>query len=163
MINYLLFGLGPALIILKIYQFILDFIDAWKLKKQLPELLKKTREDAIKSSRNVIRGQLTEQLLTISFPEFPYCGSDLKMLYQPVDAIVFDGMSEIRDTGKGEITIVVSDIKTGNAQLSPVEKAIKDAILNNRVRFEEWVVKDGVLKIKKYDNHTETPNNNEAN
>jgi hypothetical protein len=45
-------------------------------------------------------------------------------------------MSKLRDTGEGEIKLIICDIKTGQAQLTPIEKAIKEAVEAGRV---EWV------------------------
>lgn len=58
-------------------------------------------------------------------------------------------MSQYRDTGKGEIEVVLADVKFNNSRSSAVQNAIKEAVEAKRVRFEVWSVdKDNNLKIK---------------
>jgi predicted Holliday junction resolvase-like endonuclease len=99
------------------------------------------RNAAVKKSKDVTRGNIAEEFIPL-FPDFPYNMSDCKFSGQPIDYIVFNGMSKLRDEGEGEITIIFADCKMNKAQLSKVQKAIKDAILNNRVKFEKWIIND---------------------
>ena len=102
---------------------------------QLQEAVAAAREDSLKKSRSTISGNVTETLAPL-IPGFPFEGRDCKQYGSPLDYIIFDGMSRYRDTGEGEIKIVLCDIKTGNSQLTPVEKAIKEAVEAGRM---EWV------------------------
>ncbi len=105
-------------------------------KKELEE----ARADAIKRSKRVIRAKVSEDLIPL-FPGFPYELADLKLFSQPIDYIVFEGMSEFRDGNKAkELTIILADLKTGNAVKTPVQKEIMKAIDAGRIRFEEWRV-----------------------
>ena len=103
---------------------------------------------ALKQSRSVIRGQVTEEFIPL-FKDFPYILSDCKFNSKPIDYLVFNGMSQYRDTGKGEIEVVLADVKFNNSRSSAVQNAIKEAVEAKRVRFEVWSVdKDNNLKIK---------------
>ena len=120
---------------------------AYLISKQAKEL-EIAREEAVAKSKEVIRGKVTEEIVPV-LPGFKYTLSDTKFMGNPIDYIVFDRMSNIRDTRNGEITIVLADVKTGKAGLTKVQRAIKDAVDNNRVRFEIWEVgNDNELRTK---------------
>jgi predicted Holliday junction resolvase-like endonuclease len=71
-------------------------------------------------------------------PEFQYLPSDAKFLGDPVDYVVFDGYTDLRD-GQGkvdDIEIVLIDIKSGGARLTKGQQAIAQAIQQGRIRFE---------------------------
>jgi predicted Holliday junction resolvase-like endonuclease len=109
--------------------------------------LEKASKVAIEKSKSVIRGQVSEQLVPL-FNDFPYTLSDIKFSGQPIDYLVFDGMSGVRDGNSGEITIIFADVKTGVANKSKVQREISNAIKNGRIRFETWVVNNGKLEVK---------------
>ena len=89
----------------------------------------KQKAEALKKQRSVVKGQLVEQIAPF-LPEVPYATADAKFLGQPIDMIVFDGMSE------GEVRkIIISDIKTGSASLTKVQRQIRDAINRGDVEF----------------------------
>jgi predicted Holliday junction resolvase-like endonuclease len=67
---------------------------------------------------------------------------------QPIDYIVFKGMSDVRDLENGEISIIFADVKVNTSRNTKVQNAIKEAVKAGRVRFETWHVKDGKLHIK---------------
>ena len=80
---------------------------------------------------------MAEQMAPI-MPEFQYLPSDAKFLGDPVDYVVFDGYTDLRD-GQGraeDIEVVLIDIKSGGARLTKGQQAIAKAIANGRVRFE---------------------------
>ena len=89
----------------------------------------KIREDAVKRSLAITRGKVTEQLAPL-LPNFPFEPKDCRFLGNPVDLIVFDGMSE--GTPR---SIIIVEIKTGNSQLSVRERQIRDLIKEGKV---EW-------------------------
>jgi predicted Holliday junction resolvase-like endonuclease len=80
---------------------------------------------------------MAEQLAPI-MPQFEYLPSDAKFLGDPVDYVVFDGYTDLRD-GQGkvdDIEIVLIDIKSGGARLTKGQQAIAQAIQQGRIRFE---------------------------
>lgn len=96
--------------------------------------LNEARKDAVKRSRAVLNGQLSEQLAPF-FPDFPANPTEIRFIGQPVDYIAFNGASQ------GTITdISFIEIKTGSSALSPVEKALKDAIEKKKIKYIEYRV-----------------------
>lgn len=115
-------------------------------QRHAQELLE-ARQEAIQSSKNTLRGQINEEMLPL-FPDFPYSLSDCKFSGAPIDYIVFENMSAIRDGDKNkELEIVIAEVKMNKAKTSVVQKAIKDAVDGGRVRFETWRIKDNKMNI----------------
>lgn len=112
-------------------QYIQDMIE------QHQEEIKRARQKSVASSRATIKGQIAEQFAPL-LPHYPYLPSDSKFFGDPVDYIVFDGYTDLRD-GTGhpdDIDVIFIDIKSGGARLSKGQEAIKRAIEQGRVRFE---------------------------
>lgn len=95
------------------------------------------RADAIKRSKSVTRGQLSEHLIPL-FQDFPYNSSELTFSGKPIDYLVFKGMDAIRDGKGGVVEIILADVKVGSAQRTKVQNAIKRAVDEGRVRWETW-------------------------
>lgn len=100
------------------------------------------RKDAIEQSKNVIRGQINEELAPL-FPDFPYTLKDCKFLSAPIDYIVFNGMNESLE----DIELIFVDVKTGKSRLTKREQLIQKAIKDGRVRFEVWRINNGQIKV----------------
>jgi predicted Holliday junction resolvase-like endonuclease len=90
------------------------------------------RKDAVKRSRAVIGGQFSEQLAPY-LPDFPYLPTESKFLGKPIDFIVFKGMDEKRIQ-----EVVFLEVKSGKAQLSSQEKALKQAIKTGKVKWKQY-------------------------
>lgn len=91
--------------------------------------VKEERKDAVATSRTILKGQLSEQLVPL-LPDFPYQTGDCKFFGQPIDYIVFKGMA----AGQVE-EIIILDVKTGNAKLNRVQRQIRDCVKDGRVTF----------------------------
>ena len=111
----------------------------YRATEEHKEEIAKARKDAVKKSKDVIRGQISEEFVTI-LPEFPYNMSDCKFSGAPLDYIVFNGMSALRNGEEAEIEVVFADVKVNTAQRSKVQNGIKKAIEEGRVRFETWTI-----------------------
>lgn len=92
---------------------------------------------SLDGSRAVIKGKIAEQLAPV-LPNFQYLPSDAKFIGDPIDYIVFNGYTELKDNGGSEskLEIVILDIKTGQSSLSQFQQAIARTIDAGRVRFE---------------------------
>lgn len=101
------------------------------------------RKDAIEQSKNVIRGQINEELAPL-FPDFPYVLKDCKFISAPIDYIVFNGMNSSSE----DLELIFVDVKTGKSQLTKRQKSIQHAVRDGRVRFEIWHMENGQIKIK---------------
>ena len=108
-----------------------------ELELEHQQALTSAQKRSVNTSRAVLKGKMAEQLAPI-MPEFQYLPSDAKFLGDPVDYIVFDGYTDLRD-GEGrpeDIEVVLIDIKSGGARLTKGQQAIAQAIREGRVRFE---------------------------
>ncbi len=125
-------------LILSIGYLIGRYIAKKQLKEQIPEI----REDAIKHSRAVLSGQFSEQIAPY-LPDFPFNPSEARFIGKPIDFVVFKGMDE-----KKIDEIVFVEVKSGQSQLSKVEKTLKEAIENKQVSWHEYKVPEEVTKKK---------------
>jgi predicted Holliday junction resolvase-like endonuclease len=102
------------------------------------ENIRRARKESVAQSRNVLRGKMAEQFAPL-LPGFVYLPADARFLGDPIDYVVFDGYSALRD-GKQEhpddLEVVILDIKQGRSRLSEGQRAIARAIEAGRVRFE---------------------------
>lgn len=108
-----------------------------ELELEHQQALSSAQKRSVNTSRAVLKGKMAEQLAPI-MPEFQYLPSDAKFLGDPVDYVVFDGYTDLRD-GEGraeDIEVVLIDIKSGGARLTKGQQAIAQAIAQGRVRFE---------------------------
>ena len=108
-----------------------------ELELEHQQALAQAQKRSVNTSRAVLKGKMAEQLAPI-MPQFEYLPSDAKFLGDPVDYVVFDGYTDLRD-GEGraeDIEIVLIDIKSGAARLTKGQVAIAQAIQAGRVRFE---------------------------
>ncbi|MEQ1129868.1 Holliday junction resolvase-like protein [Acinetobacter johnsonii] len=108
-----------------------------ELELEHQQALAHAQKRSVNTSRAVLKGKMAEQLAPI-MPQFEYLPSDAKFLGDPVDYVVFDGYTDLRD-GEGrpeDIEIVLIDIKSGGARLTKGQVAIAQAIQAGRVRFE---------------------------
>lgn len=97
-------------------------------KEQIPEI----RETAVKQSRAVLSGQFSEQIAPY-LPDFPYKPTEARFIGKPIDFIVFKGMDE-----KKIKEVVFVEVKTGQSQLSSVEKSLKSAVENKKISWNEY-------------------------
>ena len=108
-----------------------------ELELEHQQALAQAQKRSVNTSRAVLKGKMAEQLAPI-MPQFECLPSDAKFLGDPVDYVVFDGYTDLRD-GEGrpeDIEIVLIDIKSGGARLTKGQVAIAQAIQAGRVRFE---------------------------
>jgi predicted Holliday junction resolvase-like endonuclease len=101
-------------------------------ERGLPDLLAAERGDAVKRSRAVLGGLAAEQLAPF-LPGFPFDPTELRFIGKPVDFLAFVGSS----SGRIEEVAFV-EVKSGNASLSPVERSLRDAVKEGRVRWVEY-------------------------
>lgn len=100
--------------------------------RYLTKEIKTAREDAVKRSRAVLNGQLSEQFAAF-FPDFPANPTEIRFVGKPVDFVAFPGLS----TGTVDEVLFV-EVKTGNAALSKTERSLRDAVKNKNVRYTEY-------------------------
>ncbi len=87
-------------------------------------------------SRAVLKGKLAEQLAPI-FKIFGYAPSDARFIGDSVDYVIFDNYTRVKERMEdAPITIVLADIKTGEARLTYEQRRIREGIDKGLVRFE---------------------------
>ena len=95
------------------------------------------RKDAADRSRYVLKGKIAEHMVPLLTDIFKYEPSDARFIGAPIDYLIFDGYTRVKDGGSEEpITVILADIKTGGAKLNKTERKIKEAVEAGRVRWE---------------------------
>ncbi len=109
-----------------------DQMEIWK-KGELERAVK----ESVNKSRSILRGKTTEQLVPLT-EEFlkEFIPSDAKFLGSPIDYVIFSGAGSITDGEEKDIEIIFMDIKTGKARLTKVQRAIKKAVEEKRIRWK---------------------------
>jgi len=106
-------------------------LETWKAESE-----KAFRADALSKSRAVLKGKLAEQLAPM-FEVFGYNPSDARFIGDPVDYVIFDGYTRVMERLEdGPITVVLADVKTGQASLTYEQRRIKRGIERGLVKFE---------------------------
>jgi len=106
-------------------------LEAWKVGAE-----KSLRADALARSRAVLKGKIAEQLAPM-FEVFGYNPSDARFIGDPVDYVIFDGYTKVRERIEDRpITVVLADVKTGQAGLTYEQRRIKQGIERGLVKFE---------------------------
>jgi predicted Holliday junction resolvase-like endonuclease len=119
----------------------------WKVAEE-----KRIRQSAASGSRAVIKGKVAEQLAPL-LPGFEYNPSDARFIGDPVDYVIFHGYTGLKDGqadgGNAKLEIVILDVKTGeSAGLTREQRAIRDAVTAQRVRFEVAHVRSDTLNVQ---------------
>lgn len=88
------------------------------------------RKQAVKKSREVLLGQLSEQMAPL-LPQFAYDYKDAMFLGKGVDYIVFDGLS------RGELEkIIFVEVKSARSRQNRNERMIASTIKRGAVYYE---------------------------
>lgn len=92
------------------------------------------RKDARRRSRAAFGGQALEELAP-HFPDFPFNPKDLRFIGDPIDYVVFDGLTEgsLRE-------IVLLEVKSGRSSLSARQRSIRDALEDHAVSWSLYQV-----------------------
>ena len=126
--------------LLLIILFIGYLIGKYAAKKQHEESIPALREDAVKQSRAVLSGQFSEQIAPY-LPGFPFKPTEARFIGKPIDFVVFKGMDE-----QNIDSLVFVEVKSGQSQLSKIQKSLKLAIENKKISWHEYKVPEKVTK-----------------
>lgn len=124
----------------------IDVLSLEMAKWKDEELGKAIKSSNIKS-RSILRGKNAEHYVPFSddFLE-EFSPSDAKFLGNPIDYVIFKNASKITDKEEADIEIVFADVKTGKATLTKVQRAVKKAVEEGRIRWRTFE-----LRNKEYD------------
>jgi len=99
--------------------------------KQLTKNKKKKPEKIAISAQASNFGQISEQILP-AFLTFPYKQNECRILFKPIDYIVFTGLS-----GKGRVeAIKFVDVKTGNGSLTAKQRQIRNRVIEGKIKHK---------------------------
>jgi hypothetical protein len=99
-------------------------------KAELEALRANLTVNFVKKSVEVTIGKTVENLVP-GFKTFPYLPQDCRLLFQPIDFIAFSGLAQGRVR-----SIDFIEIKTGHAQLTRVQRQIRDAVEDHKVEVQ---------------------------
>jgi predicted Holliday junction resolvase-like endonuclease len=106
-----------------------------ELKDRTADLLLRQKRATTKSEKGAIAvgiGLIIEKILP-AHKNFDLVPADCRFLAEPIDMIVFDGVSENKVK-----KITFMDIKTGGATLNTHQKQIRDAIRDHDVSWRSY-------------------------
>lgn len=110
------------------------------------------RREAISGSQAAVAGRVFERVAPY-LPGFGYNPKDIRFLGDPVDFVVFDGLSE------GHVrNVVFVEVKTGEGDLNGNERRVKAAISERRVAWSLYRIADGQPKLAQLEGPTAGPN-----
>jgi predicted Holliday junction resolvase-like endonuclease len=110
------------------------------------------RRDSVQKSRSSLKGQIAEQMAPL-LPGFRYRPADARFIGDPIDYLVFNGYSGLRDAGAdaADVEIVLLEVKQGGSALSSFQKSIARSVEEGRVRFEiVRIAEDGSLETQEW-------------
>ena len=122
-----------------VFLYIGYLIGKYIANRQFNEKIPEVRETAIKQSRAVLSGQFSEQIAPY-LPDFNYKPTEARFIGKPIDFVVFRGMDE-----KEIDEIVFVEVKSGQSKLSGVQKSLKNAVENKKVKWEEYKVPEKLV------------------
>ena len=118
---------------------------ARQLVKSKPEwrnLLRMESNAAVRRSRAVLLGRLLERIAPC-FRKFPYDPRDMRSICDPVDYILFDGLTVERKVSQ----ILFIEVKCGRSRLTGVQRSIRDAVESGRTGNVVWNIGDPNIPI----------------
>ena len=103
--------------------------------KTVKALLSDARRQAIQRSRSTLLGNLFERLAPF-FAQFDHDPRDVRALMNPIDYVVFDGLTINRRVER----IVFVEVKCGTSTESAAQKSVFQTIREGHVSVETWQV-----------------------
>jgi len=108
-----------------------------RAEKRFMEMKEIFKQEVLEKSRAVLKGRISEQIIPF-LEQFKYNPSDARFIGSPIDYIIFDGYTELKDNRvEKPITVILTDVKSGkSATLIHEQKKIKEAVEEKRVKWE---------------------------
>jgi len=108
-----------------------------RVKEEVEEREGDIRRDAAERSGRTLSGKALEKLVPF-LKDFGHDPHDVRWMGDPVDLVVFDGYSASGRKSVEGVTFV--EVKSGDSEISPGQRGIRDAIKKRRVKWEEFRV-----------------------
>ena len=113
------------------YQEQLAFIREEKQRLKVLKAAGATKSEIGAQAVNI--GFILERLAP-TLDTFPFSHHDCRSLFDPIDYVIFEGLSQ-----KGRVDkIIFTDIKTGKARLKPRQKEIRSVIERKNLSFKTY-------------------------
>jgi len=113
-------------------------------KTEVQALIREANKAAVLRSRATLLGKLLERVAPC-FRKFPYDPRDMRCICDPVDYVLFDGLTVERQVR--QITFV--EVKCGRSRLSGVQRSVREAVEKGRIDTEVWEIGDPHIPITK--------------
>ena len=113
-------------------------LERWKI-----ECTNEIRKDSVNRSRSTLKGRISEQMAPL-LPEFPFAPADARFIGNPIDFVVFDGYTKVKDEKGDAISVVLVEVKKGKGKLTREETLIKKAVEEGRVSWQTILLKDEI-------------------
>jgi predicted Holliday junction resolvase-like endonuclease len=102
-------------------------------EKQLREKRKKISEKSEVSTTAINIGFISERIVPL-MKDFSFDRNDCRSLFDPIDYIIFEGLSKKNSVSK----ILFTEIKTGKANLTGKQKEIRNLVQRKRVTWDTY-------------------------
>lgn len=116
------------------YEELLDELKA--RRRALQEARKRIPQLSQKGAEAVNIGFILERIAP-TLSSFAFQHNDCRSLFDPIDYIIFDGLSR----GGSVERIIFTDIKTGKARLKESQREIRDVVESKKVEFDTYVAR----------------------
>jgi predicted Holliday junction resolvase-like endonuclease len=111
-------------------------------KTEVQALIRDANKDAVNRSRATLLGKLLERVAPC-FRRFAYDPRDMRCICDPVDYVLFDGLTVERQVRQ----IAFIEVKCGRSRLSSVQRSVREAVQSGRVFNEVWQIGDPDIPI----------------
>jgi predicted Holliday junction resolvase-like endonuclease len=106
-----------------------------KVTQEISDRESEIRKDSAARSGRTLSGKTLEKLVPF-LKDFGHDPHDVRWMGDPVDLVVFDGYSKSGRKSVEGVTFV--EVKSGDSEMSPGQKGIRDAVQKKKVRWEEF-------------------------
>jgi len=106
-----------------------------KSKTEVQALIKEANKAAVLRSRATLLGKLLERMAPC-FRSFAYDPRDMRCICDPMDYVLFDGLTIEREVR--QVTFI--EVKSGSSRLSRAQRSVREAIEKGRVSTEVWEI-----------------------
>jgi len=114
-------------------------------KTEIQALIRQASKEAVLRSRQTLLGRMLERIAPC-FRQFHYDPRDMRSICDPMDFVLFDGLTVERQVK--QITFI--EVKCGRSRLTGVQRSVREAVDKGRVHAEVWEIGDRDIPITKH-------------
>jgi predicted Holliday junction resolvase-like endonuclease len=111
-------------------------------KTELRAVIREANKVAVKQSRATLLGRMMERLAPC-FRKFGHDPRDMRCICDPVDYVLFEGLTLNREVSR--ITFI--EVKSGRSRLTGVQRSIREAVQRRRVDTSVWQIGEPDIPI----------------